>query len=98
MPAMTLSSDDLPVPLRPMRPTRSPSSIDERGAIEQRMQAERELGVLKREERHGRSVAQRSFASKQTKPDRYAGEVLPKHRSGRLAPTMDMSAIPVGPS
>src|SRR5678815_6130944 len=27
-PAMTLSSDDLPVPLRPIRPTRSPASSD----------------------------------------------------------------------
>src|SRR5436190_12736888 len=27
-PAMTLSSDDLPVPLRPIRPTRSPDSND----------------------------------------------------------------------
>src|SRR5436189_3893795 len=27
-PAMTLSSDDLPVPLRPIRPTRSPTSSD----------------------------------------------------------------------
>jgi hypothetical protein len=45
-PAMACSSDDLPVPLRPMRPMRSSSCTDERAPSSKRVQAERELGVL----------------------------------------------------
>ena len=50
---MTFSSDDLPVPLRPIRPMRSPASSDERRAVEQRDVAEGEVGVGKREDGHG---------------------------------------------
>ena len=50
---MTLSSDDLPVPLRPMSPMRSPSTTVSARAIEQRMEAEREFGGKERQQGHG---------------------------------------------
>ena len=56
-PAMTLSSDDLPVPLRPIRPTRSPASSDSDGAVEQGDVAEGEVGVGKGKDGHGRKAA-----------------------------------------
>ena len=50
---MTFSSDDLPVPLRPIRPSRSPASSDERRAVEQGDVAVGEVGVGERENGHG---------------------------------------------
>ena len=44
-PAMTSSNDDLPVPLRPIRPMRSPGIETEVGTVEQRLRAEGEFGA-----------------------------------------------------
>ena len=55
VPRSPAAATDLPVPLRPMRPMRSPSLDDEVGAVEQRMEPEGELGVLQGEERHVRA-------------------------------------------
>ena len=47
------SSDDLPAPLRPIRPTRSPASSEKLGVVEQGDVAEGEVGVGEGEEGHG---------------------------------------------
>ena len=56
VPAIACSSEDLPVPLRPIRPMRSPSLDRQVGAVEQRMQAVGELGVAEGEQGHGCGV------------------------------------------
>ena len=65
---MIFSSDDLPAPLRPIRPSRSPASSENAGVVEQGDVAEGEVGVGEGKDSHGRPIERRDATSRDRPP------------------------------